>query len=178
MSGCSFNNISKQFPNLLYLTETPSIGESNYREGIWRPASGGSGTREVVPLNNVPVKGVQEGFHISGTADDRSSTGVAIDGIPFEYGETYIFSCYAKGVGQLYLQHGKKPWVSKIYDVSNDWSRYSYVFMIGENDGSTLEDPSNNIYLGVNNKIDSDMLICGMKLEKVVPSLWTKNVDD
>ena len=170
-----------EYRNLLFYSTEPVYAgpgnPSNYAEGIWREASGGTGTREVVDVD-APVAGVSKGFHITGTADCASRTHVAVDGVPLTFGETYTLSCFAKGSGRIYLQHGKTSWLFKVYAVSEDWQQYSYTFTVGINDGSTAENPSVSVYFGVDSNVDSDITICGMKLEKVRPTEWVANPAD
>ena len=170
-----------EYRNLLFYTADPVYAgpgnPSNYAEGIWREASGGTGTREVVDVDS-PILGVSKGFHITGTADCTSFTHVAINNIPLTFRETYTLSCFAKGNGKLNIQHGKTSWISRSFTVSENWRQYSYTFTVGINDGATAEDPSVNIYFGVNPSTDSDIQICGMKLEKVRPTEWAENPAD
>ena len=149
--------------NILKKTENPQIGESDYENGIWRYASGGSGVREIVAIEDPPIEGIIAGFHITGSVNDSSYTDVAVDRIPVVYGETYRLSCYAKGRGQLKMQHGIGPWPNVSFDLSDEWKKYSIDFIAGENDGSRYF-PFTNVYFGVPNDVESDVLICGMSM--------------
>lgn len=172
-----------EYRNLLYFSADPVYAgpgnPSSYVEGVWRDASGGTGTREVIDLDS-PIAGISKGFHIIGTTDCTAPTDVGIDGLSLNFGECYTLSCFAKGNGKIHLQHGKTSWPSKAYAVSENWQQYSYTFTVGIDDGCTAEDPFTNVYFGVVGGMDSDILICGMKLEKVQirPTDWTANPAD
>lgn len=170
-----------EYRNLLHFTADPvSAGAGNpsdYENGIWREASGGTGTREIIDVDS-PVAGISKGFHITGVADCESNTDFSIDNIPLVFGETYTLSCYAKGNGYIHLSHGKVKWGSQLYEVSEDWMQYSYTFTLGNNDGTTADNSFVHVYFGVPSRKDSDIAICGMKLEKVSPTQWTSNPAD
>lgn len=170
-----------EYRNILYFTADPVYAgagnPSNYAEGIWREASGGTGTREVVDVDS-PVSGVSKGFHVTGRADCTACTNLAVDNVPLSFGESYTLSCFAKGSGRVHLEHGRTSWISRNYTVSENWQQYSYTFTVGINDGSTAETPSVSVYFGVDAGVDSDITICCMKLEKARPTEWTANPGD
>ena len=170
-----------EYRNLLYYTADPVYAgagnPSNYAEGIWREASGCTGTREVVDVAS-PILGITKGFHITGTVDSHNSTDVAVDHCPLVFGESYTLSCFAKGSGQVHLQNGKTSWLGRFFTVSEDWKQYSYTFTVGNSDGATAEDSLSSIYFGAAAGVDSDITICGMKLEKVRATEWSANPAD
>ena len=152
--------------NLLINANSPQLGSSDYENGNWRAASGGSGLREVVEIKDAPDEGTVTGFHIKGSAEDTANTDVAIDNVPVKYGDTYVMSCYAKGTGRIGIQHGKGPYIKEEFDVCDEWKRYETEFVIGDSDGSTVMSPATNVYFGVPAGVESDVVICGMIMVK------------
>lgn len=164
--------------NILCFSRRPLLGESDYANGIWRAASSGTGIRELV---DVETSNFSKAFHITGEAENLSPTEVAIDDVPIEYGKKYVLSCYAKGEGQLYIEKGKTIWEGEAFDVTDKWKQYSYSFTVGEQDGMKPGDSFINVYFGASATVDSDLLICGMKLERSdteKATVWTANPDD
>lgn len=164
--------------NILCYSERPLLGESDYVNGVWRVSSSGTGIRE---LSDVKGSGFSKGFHITGEKESAGATEVAIDEVPLEYGKTYVLSCYAKGSGLLRIEEGKTEWDKAVYDVTKQWKQYRYVFTVGEKDGATSGDPYVSIYFGSNGGVDSDILICGMQLERSdtgKATEWKANPDD
>ena len=166
------------YRNLLHSSANPMLGDSDYQKGSWRSASNGTGIREIVILSSVPVKGIEKGFHLTSSPDGKGGTEIGMDDVPVEFGVTYVFSCYAQGTGKLYLAQGKSPYQHDTFSISGTWKQYSFIFTVGNDDGSTSESPATNLYYGVSADSGSDVQICGMKLEKVIPSEWTPNAED
>ncbi|MBQ6440314.1 MAG: hypothetical protein IJJ06_09370 [Mogibacterium sp.] len=169
---------ASMYENILCFSDRPMLGESDYSNGIWRIASGGTGTREI---SDVKGSGFSKGFHITGETSMSGMIEVAVDEVPLEYGMTYVLSCYAKGYGKLHIEEGKTAWEGVSHDVTNKWKQYSLSFTVGEKDGATVGDSDVSVYFGVNGGVESDVLICGMKLERSdtgKASKWTANPDD
>lgn len=155
--------------NVLHNTNIPQLGKSDYANGVWRSASNGKGTREIIKATD--FSGSIGGFHIVGTSEDEKYTEVAIDNVPVIFGAKYTLSCYAKGTGHLTIQHGRKPYIRRIFEVNGEWQQYSAEFTIGYKDGSTPAESLTNVYFGVPKGAESDIIICGMKLEADIASL-------
>ena len=152
----------------------PDFTGSQYETGLWRWASDGTGTRDVILLPDSPIAGLKYGIRFTATPEDLW-TDIAINDVPVEYGEYYVLSCYVRGSGIVRLQHGKNGWASKQYDATDSWQRVSYVFQIGAvDDGSTLDKPYNNVYFGVGPGENVDVTMCGFKLEKACPTPWNE----
>lgn len=153
--------------NLLYASETPRIGAGDYANGVWRVASSGTGIREVVDLDDSPIAGITKGLHFYATVDSPSVSDLAIDRIPLVYGNRYRLSCYAKGSGRLHLQHGSSAWSFVVHDVTNEWTYYSYDFVVGEKDGASPKEPLVSVYFGCLGKTEADFYVCDMFLEDI-----------
>ena len=163
-----------EFRNLLYKSGTPVLNEveSDYRNGGWRPASGGPALREVVHVKSAPVAGIRDGIRFYSSEDDGMASDVAIDEVPMIYGEIYVLSCYAKGNGILRIQRGKNPYVAREYRVTDDWKQYSFAFMAGDGDGCTGDSSTLNIYFGIKDSPDTEVTVCGFMLEKANATQW------
>ena len=153
--------------NLLFFPENPQIGASDYSNGVWRSASGGTGERTIVDIQDAPIPGVHRAMHITGKEDSVHCTDLAIDHVPLLLGNTYTLSVYAKGSGQLHLEHGRTSWDFVSYDVSGEWERYSYTFTVGDQDGAVPDAPWVSIYVGSMPQLESDIYICNVCLEDI-----------
>ena len=155
--------------NLLNAIDNPTIGrwKSDYINGVWRFASGAAGERTIVNINDAPIPAIKQGLHIKATQDISTYIDLAIDRVPLIWGKSYCLSCYAKGSGRLHMQHGQTSWDYVAYDVTNDWTNYSYSFTVGKNDGATPDNSLISIYFGSMNRTNSDIYICGMMLEEI-----------
>lgn len=150
--------------NILHNTDNPQLGGSDYENGVWREASGGSGLREIVTIEDTPVEGVNNGIHIVGKADDSAYTEVGIDNVPVKFGAVYMFSVYAKGSGNIVLEYGKCPWQIQRFDLADTWQKYTLLLTIGNEDGITEEAPATSIFVGVPKGVDSEVFICDISL--------------
>lgn len=134
----------------------------------WRTASGGTGTRERIDVENAPNSQFQKGWRFA-TNTTTGSTDIAQDLVPVTVGESYRLSCYARkfsGEPTLKMQYGKGAYVSKLTKIENtDWQKYIFEFKMGEKNDGSLEG-NTNIYLGSSNK-EGVLEICGMRLEKI-----------
>lgn len=149
-----------------------------WQSGLWRSASGGSGTRSGIAIRDAPNANIKRGWEL--TSANSGNVGIAQDAVPITNGKTYTMSCYAKGTGTLRLQYGKSPYPEKTYVLSNvtAWTRYSFTFTIGkQSDGST--GGSTNIYFGIAQGNNTTVQICGLKLEQGnKPTDWTPAPED
>lgn len=133
----------------------------------WRSASGGTGTRERIDIENPPNSRFQKGWKLTGSTIGNSD--ICQDAVPISNSQNYKISCYARKISGepiLRMQYGKNPYIVQTYKLENtNWQQYSFVFKIGEkNDNST--NGSTNIYFGIGNCIGT-LEICGLRLEKV-----------
>ena len=142
--------------------------------GGWRSASGGTGNRTVIDVNDPPVPGITKGFSITRKS---GSVDISQDIIPVTSGNKYTISVWAKGTGTLRLQAGQSSYESKTFTMSNvtSWKKYSWTFTAGT-DGSVSSSGTTNVYFG-NGGGTSAIEICGMKLEEDTgfsDLLWSK----
>ena len=118
-------------------------------------------------IQDAPIPGVHRAMHITGKEDSVHCTDLAIDHVPLLLGNTYTLSVYAKGSGQLHLEHGRTSWDFVSYDVSGEWERYSYTFTVGDQDGAVPDAPWVSIYVGSMPQLESDIYICNVCLEDI-----------
>lgn len=156
----------------------PVESNDNYLRGVWRKTVWGTGESEVILVQDAPVSGIVNGIHIVARADSENATDVAIDNIPVKYGEVYILSCYAKGSGSFHILHGKDPWYGRQFELTEEWQQYSCPFQIGFGDGSTKDNPTTRIFFGIPGRSESDIYLCGFKLERVNATSWSAGVND
>jgi len=164
--------------NILKKTDTPQLGEKcDFEEGIWRSGSQGTATREIVDIEDAPLEGILQGFHITDDGTSEKNSSVAMDGAPTEYQHVYVLSCYAKGSGKLYLQVGKTPYASCQFDLTDEWQQYSFAFVANDEIGSTEEHPETCVFFGIVKAEAGDATICGMMLEEAQAHAWSGSVN-
>lgn len=133
----------------------------------WRQASGGTGTRERITIENTPNANFKKGWKFTGSTD--GNTDICQDQVPITLNQSYKLSCYARKISKepiLRMQYGKNPYTAEIYNVSNtDWQKYEFIFKAGERNGN-CSDGNTNVYFGISNCVGV-LEICGLRLEKV-----------
>lgn len=172
------NNLSIGGTNLIRGTNsvTKLTTDGTWNNGTWRAASSGTGTRTNVEVIDSPNSNIKIGWHITST---DGQVMIAQDFVPTSNEQEYTLSCYAKGSGKVELQYGNTNvgYQYKQIELNSDteWIKCSYTFK-SKGEG--------NVYFGANgddgvNFTESDVYICGMKLEKgTIATDWSPSIDN
>lgn len=141
----------------------------NWKNRTWRTASGETGTRERITIEDTPNSTFQKGWRFTKTIADGTSLDICQDQVPVSMGQSYKISCFARkisGEPVLKMQYGKNPYISNKQNVeSTDWQKYEFIFTVGETNANCT-DGNTNIYFGTVNCVGV-LEICGLRLEKV-----------
>lgn len=134
--------------------------KSPWKNGGWRAASGGTGTRESIAITDAPEANIKLGW---GLTQSAGALDICQDDIPIASGQTYTVSCYARGTGRLRINCGKNPYRAKYFDFDNagGWIKCANTFVASE--ATTGSASELNVYFG--NVSAGALQICGMKLE-------------
>lgn len=162
--------------NILRCTNSVNAlaSSSNWANGTWRTAGGGTGERTVINVTDAPNADIKKGFRIIGNDTDTTT---CQDNVPVTDGVQYTISCYARGTGTLRLQVGRSPYSVATYALNNvtNWTKYSLTFTAG--DGNGISDGKTNVYFG--NRGTGTLEICGFKMEfGNVSTDWTPSPYD
>lgn len=140
--------------------------------GLLSGGSGGNGKFSIIE-EDVPV-GVYSYNITNNTSGNRD---FQQGGIPFEVGQKYTCSFWAKGSGTcLYRSWNRttgKAVFSKTWTLTSDWEYYTHTFTATQ----AQQDNDCTFHLGVSGS--SSIKICGMKLEKgEIATPWNLNSND
>lgn len=152
-------------------TALSTAANAQWTLGGWRSASSGTGVRESVAITMPPSGNLKRGWHLtltSGSGDTTLANGVAIgqNNVPVTAGETYTFSCYAKGTGRICMALGVSSFAG-VHKALENTGTWEYIT-------ATITLPSGTAYISTSGKANaffgatatnSDFIICGMKLE-------------
>lgn len=148
-------------------TVTGLTSTGTWANRTWRSASGGTGTRERIDIENGPNSLYKKGWKLTGSTG--GNTDICQDSVPVTFGQSYRLSCYARkisGEPVLRMQYGKNPYTSETYMVNDtEWQKYEFIFEAGKTTAN-CSGGNTNIYFGVSNCIGT-LEICGLRLEKV-----------
>ena len=134
--------------------------KSPWKNGGWRAASGGTGTRESITITDAPEANIKLGWELTQSA---GTLDICQDDVPIASGQTYTASCYARGTGRLRINCGKNPYRTKYFDFDNagGWIKCANTFVASEATTGSASELS--MYFG--NVSAGTLQICGMKLE-------------
>lgn len=158
--------------------EITSSGQ--WANGTWRKAGSGSGTITHLDIEDLMVSPIVHGWRItesSYTPNLANATLIAQNNQPVEPYSFYTISCFAKGTGYLYMGCGINAYQHSRFYLDNvtEWTRYSFVFCFS---GATNIINANHrtiAFFGTTGT-DSDITICGMKLEEgSAPSKYSES---
>lgn len=173
--NASGNNIGANILLGSHVNQYTSVasGTTDRDSGIFSVGSGGNGTFSITVDNTCPV-----GFYSFNVLNNTSGNrDFQQGGIPYEAGQVYTGSWWAKGSGTCLYRSwnrtkGNQP-MGKTFTLTSDWKLYTHTFTATQ----VMEDDNCTWHLGVTGA--SSINICGMKLEKgSVATPWIPNVDD
>ena len=166
-AGYSFSGwrTVKSRENILNGTSAPyhitsGVKDSNYTNGFWRSASGGSGTRSTDSISDPPCAEVSRGFRLTGAGN----TDVAQDGVPVQAGASYTLSAYVRGSGKFRFKIGsskKNNYMVYETNASSGWNRVIFSFTMTDD---YMYNGKSTVYLSLRGSTN-DIQICGVKME-------------
>lgn len=161
---------AEQGRNILRGTNRPGglTSSGSWRYGLWRAASGGTGTRTNFDPGGHPLNRFVSAWRFVNASNTKNKlTYIAQDEVTM-YARKYTMSCYAKGTGTLNMEYGWDRWTAKTFVLRNvtKWTRYSWTFQgTTANVGGKylIKNNKSRVYFG-NNGVGT-LEITGMQLE-------------
>lgn len=117
-------------------------------------------TFTTVQVNDSPAYGITRGVNVK-FSNASGKAGILHSGITVESGQEYVLSCYAKGIGTIYLEYGTPGENRQVteFHIGSGWTRV----YISYRANSKITDVA---FTGT-----SDFTVCGMQLEMgITPS--------
>lgn len=165
------NFIFSDFNILRGVEEAEGLHNNLY--GSWSEGGWGQGTATIfgeierIDIENPPNYNIRKGWHI---ISRRGKTNISQSGIPLISNQMYCFSCYAKGTVRINLGfENEENGISHIeipLESETEWKKYSHSFK-ATGESRILFGAATDGAAGSEN---SEVYICGMRLEAIKPS--------